>query len=60
MTEKTKEILRKQLQLLSERSSHCATDKELAEVTEAMVKVAWLLLFSDHTIQSASLHNDLL
>lgn len=41
-----KEILEKQLQLLSEQSNRCVQESELAALTSEMVRVAELLLSS--------------
>lgn len=43
-TQEIKELLEKQLRLLSEQSQKCAGEKELAELSSEMVKVASLLL----------------
>lgn len=39
-----RETLEKQLQLLSERSKACVTNRELAELTTEMLKIAEFLL----------------
>lgn len=41
-----KEILRQQLELLAEKSNHCA-DGQLAEVTDSMIKLYSVLSFKD-------------
>lgn len=39
-----KELLSKQLQLLAQRSEMCASDRELAQISAAMIDLARLLL----------------
>lgn len=46
MSEKGKEMLRQQLELLAKRSKNC-DDKYLADITRAMVTIYSVLLSSD-------------